>query len=326
MAGDACEPGAGDAAAETLSAAAVGAVPAVAEGAGPAVAEVVARAWSAEEVGKRVGKNPRTVRKWTEASGPGGGEPCPCERKPRGKEMVLRFNLEEVIAWMGRHGIGGEGVDGAGGGAPMFELSGECGSSVAEAGGSAPRHHPHPPHSQEGAAPGVDLLADVPVGEERAAFRGTLSDLRRQVNLFAQAVREKNLAGLSHAQIKGLADAAAKASQEIRQIDDADLDLRERRGELVEKAPERRAWGALAGDLVSLLTRLEVDVATEGKMALAEKGCLTAEAAGEGEKVERILREVVRRTCDAERVRLAGVMLAAAAKTSAAPVEQKEAA
>jgi hypothetical protein len=267
------------------------------------------RTLSAEDIGRRLEKSARAVRKWTEpGKGSWGADVCPCDRRMKGKQELLRFDLDEVIEWCTRVGVSLEAFRTVGAAQRMFGLRGEEISS-----GDSPAG----PTAEE-------LLADVPLGAERAAFRATLADLRRQVSEIQALLRSKNAAGLSHGQIKGLTDAAAKASQEIRQLDDAELLLRTRRGELVEKAPQRRAWGDLAGDFVALLTRLEVDVGASVKMELAAHECLSPEAAGEGEKVERIVRAVVRRHADNERARLAAALLESAEGRTT--IETKEAA
>lgn len=264
---------------------------------------------SAAEVGEAVQRTGRMVKRWHAANDSWAADPCPHDRVRVGKIETYRYNLDEVRAWMRRSGM--EPPPAVESTRPMFDLV--TGAPVI----TAPPAASAQPAAAASVAP--DPLAGLPVGgaggagAELALFRASLRDFLRYLAGFRAMVEKGDLGSFSADQMAKMVKAAKDASQEGRMLDEAEREAKVRRGQLVEAGPVRIAWGSLCGDFVSALTRLEVELGGSIKRDLAEHGCLSPEAAGEGEKVERIVRAAVRIASDRERSRLEKELRTAAA-------------
>ena len=211
----------------------------------------------------------RVVRRWCTPDGPGRGEACPHTRGKRGKMDIVLFDLEEVKSWCQRHGIAIAGSElfssktaaasGSGSGGGVGGVAGVGGSGV----------------QGEDELAG-DLLMDVRVGDERRAFRETLSLLRQQAAQIQTLISTKNANGLSAQQLKVLTETAARASMELRQLDDAETKARKARGDMVDRRGAEQCAEAM-GDAVQAAQSSLVD---ELGPALRAIGCRI----GEGEQ------------------------------------------
>ncbi len=241
----------------------------------------VARDVGVGELARRLGVDVRTVRAWTQPERCPGGGPCVAfEWGVSGGRRGKRFNEQEVRSWCRAMGLTvspaeGETVFAAGVPAPAPVVPS---APIAAAAAVAP------PLANAPTAPAamipdekaeLDLLADVPIGSEREAFRESLMYLRHTLAGVQRTLRTSGAAGISPNMFNQLAGAAEKASKEIRLLDDAAADLARKRGEVVSKIGAER----VGESLIDAVIAGEQLVAQELGQALRDAGCQIGEGA-----------------------------------------------
>ncbi len=240
----------------------------------------VARDVGVGELARRLGVDVRTVRAWTQPERCPGGGPCVAfEWGVSGGRRGKRFNEQEVRSWCRAMGLTvspaeGETVFAAGPAAPAPPAPPARAAPIAAAAAVAA-----PPMLPAAMAPDekaeLDLLADVPIGSEREAFRESLMYLRHTLAGVQRTLRTSGAAGISPNMFNQLAGAAEKASKEIRLLDDAAADLARKRGEVVSKIGAER----VGESLIDAVIAGEQLVAQELGQALRDAGCQIGEGA-----------------------------------------------